>query len=111
MLIDFNNFSVERSGKLSVEASKKAIKSTASTTGVLAPNQQSRSVAYNKTFNHIAVSDNYGEVVIKPFADFNAEPIATLTEPQEWSEVMRYSPCDKFLAVGSHDNRVWVYAI
>jgi len=111
MLIDYNTFSVERSGKLATEKSNNPVKCTASTTGVLAPNQQSRSIAYNKTFNHIAVSDNYGEVTIKSFADFNSEPIATLSEPTEWNEVMRYSPCDKFLAVGSHDNRVYVYAI
>jgi WD40 repeat protein len=34
-----------------------------------------------------------------------------LKEANEWNEVIRYSPCEKYLAVGSHDNRVYVYEI
>lgn len=35
--------------------------------------------------------------------------VKTLKDPEEWCEVMRYSPCERFLAVGSHDNAVYVY--
>jgi len=34
-----------------------------------------------------------------------------MKDPNEWNEVMRYSPCENFLAVGSHDNYVYVYEI
>jgi hypothetical protein len=34
-----------------------------------------------------------------------------MKDAKEWNEVMRYSPCEKFLAVGSHDNYVYVYEI
>ena len=34
-----------------------------------------------------------------------------MKDAQEWNEVMRYSPCENFLAVGSHDNYVYVYEI
>jgi len=78
--------------------------------GVLAPNQQARSIAYSKKHGHVAVSDNYGEVTIRKFEDFDAE-VQSLTEPQEWNEVMRYSPCEKYLGVGSHDNKVYIYVI
>ena len=37
--------------------------------------------------------------------------IFSLKEPEEWSEVIRYSPCGKYLAVGSHDNNIYVYDV
>lgn len=33
-----------------------------------------------------------------------------LEDAQEWIEVMSVSPCGKFLAVGSHDNKIRVYS-
>jgi len=41
--------------------------------GKLAANQQARSIAYSKKHGHVAVSDNYGEVTIRKFDDFDAE--------------------------------------
>jgi WD40 repeat protein len=34
-----------------------------------------------------------------------------LSQPQEWNEVIRYSPCGAYLAVGSHDNKVYIYNV
>ena len=33
----------------------------------------------------------------------------TGTEPKEWIEVMKYSPDGKFLAIGSHDDHIYIY--
>lgn len=78
--------------------------------GVLAPNQQARAIAYSKKHGHVAVSDNYGAVSIRSFADFDNEVIR-LEKADEWNEVIRYSPDDKFLAIGSHDNKVYIYDV
>lgn len=56
------------------------------------------------------MSDNFGEVSIRKFDDFENE-LTQLTQPQEWNEVMRYSPCENYLAVGSHDNKVYIYNV
>lgn len=37
--------------------------------------------------------------------------VKTIKDPEEWCEVMRYSPDEKYLAVGSHDNCVYVYNV
>lgn len=111
MLIDATTFSVEKSGKLADQKDTTITrKSTAATMGKLAPNQQARSIAYSKKHGHVAVSDNYGLVSIRKFDDFDSE-IQQLAQPQEWNEVMRFSPCDKYLAVGSHDDKVYIYEI
>ena len=35
----------------------------------------------------------------------------TLTDPDEWIEAMAYSPNGTYLAVGSHDDNVYVYKV
>ena len=37
--------------------------------------------------------------------------LKTLKDADEWSEVIKYSPCGKYLAVGSHDNAVYIYDV
>lgn len=32
-------------------------------------------------------------------------------DPQEWCEVIRYSPNEELLACGSHDNRIYIYDV
>ena len=56
----------------------------------------------------MAVSNNYGDIAIYDYSDFD-EPICILYEPDEWCEAMQYSPNGKYLAVGSHDNSIYVY--
>lgn len=73
-------------------------------------NQQGRAVAYSAKLGHLAIANNMGKVSIRDFADFDKK-LGSLKEPQEWCEAVRYSPCNKFLAVASHDNHLYVYAI
>lgn len=110
MLINATTKAVERTGKMAEAKSNNTKTCTASTMGVLAPNQQARAICYSKKHGHVAVSDNYGDVTIRKFDDFDSE-VTQLNDAQEWNEVMRYSPCETMLAVGSHDNRVYIYDI
>jgi len=60
--------------------------------------------------NHVAVSNNHGDIFIYDYNDFSKK-VATLLQPREWNEVMKYSPDGNFFAVGSHDDTIYVYAI
>ena len=53
---------------------------------------------------------NYGKTSIRSLESFDTK-VATLKDAKEWSEVARYSPDENFLAVGSHDNAVYVYSV
>ena len=65
--------------------------------------------------NHLAVATNTGVVTIRQVnmqqgGDLN-QIIYTLNDSKEWIECMAYNPlCDK-LAVGSHDNNIYVYNV
>jgi len=51
-----------------------------------------------------------GKVSIRDKNDLNKK-LKSLKEPEEWSEVMRYSPDGTLFAVGSHDNNIYVYEV
>jgi microtubule-associated protein-like 1/2 len=59
---------------------------------------------------HVAVSNNYGDINIFDYTDFSAK-ICVLYAPKEWVESMRYSPDGQFLAVGAHDDTIYIYHI
>lgn len=88
----------------------KKIKSTASTLSDYPPHQQGRAIAYSSHHSHVAVSNNHGDIFIYDYNDFSVR-IATLLHPREWCEVMKYSPDGKFLAVGAHDDTVYIYSV
>lgn len=48
--------------------------------------------------------------MIYDYRDFQVL-VQTLLEPQEWCEVLKYSPSEDYLAVGSHDNSIYVYEV
>jgi uncharacterized protein YjaZ len=92
------------------DASKK---STASTTAKIfkeAPNKQSRAVAVSKRHNHLALCSNLGKVSIRSMEDFDKK-LQTLKDAKHWSEVAKYSPNEDFLAVGAHDQVLYIYKI
>ena len=83
-------------------------------------NCQSRCVAYNDTLKHLAVSDNKGIVTIRDI-DWTAVDARTPgsldnvkktlfkeVKKAEWIETMVFSPDSKHLAVGSHDNTIYL---
>ena len=70
---------------------------------------QGRSIAFNEKYQHLAVSNNNGDVTILDYKDFSKR-LAFLRDPMEWNEVMAYSPDQEYLAVGSHDDKVYIYS-
>jgi len=85
-------------------------KGSASSLTNFAASKCGRAVAVNSGGNgHVAIGHNDGRVTIRGGID-NLNDIAhTLNDSDEWIEAMAYSPCGKKLAVGSHDNGIYVY--
>jgi len=86
------------------------IKSTASTLSSTPVHMQGRCVAYSSKHKHVAVSNNYGDVNILDYNDLSKR-ITTLYKPREWCETMSYSPDNQYLAIGSHDDSIYIYKI
>jgi len=101
-------WSMDLMGGKSYETNK--IKSTASTMSSCPVQQQARGITFSPKFEHVAVSNNYGDVHILDYNDLSKR-ITTLYKPREWCEVMVYSPNEEYLAVGSHDDSIYVYKI
>ena len=88
----------------------KKIKSTASTMSSFPVQQQARGITYSPKHQHVAVSNNYGDVHILDYNDLSKR-LTTLYKPREWAEVLVYSPDQNYLAVGSHDDSIYIYKI
>ena len=58
----------------------------------------------------MAVSNNYGDVNIFDYNDFSKRLIS-LKRANEWNEVISYSPDGNYMAVGSHDDTIYIYLI
>ena len=56
------------------------------------------------------MSNNQGDIHIFEENDFT-NCIAKLKHPQEWVEAIEYSPDNRFLAVGAHDDTIYIYKI
>lgn len=114
MAFDYANRKFIKQGTISTNGQPKnqakAKSATVSTLSDLPFNQQGRAIAYNKHNGHVAVSNNMGKVSIRTKDNLD-QKLATLKDAQEWNEVMKYSPCGKYLAVGSHDNHVYIYNV
>jgi WD40 repeat protein len=81
----------------------------ASTLSVFPPNQCARAVAINPITGHIAIGVNTGELSIRAGIKNLDNIVATKRDAKEWIEAIQYSPCGEYLAVGSHDNKIYIY--
>ena len=81
----------------------------ASTLARTAPNQQARCVTINPNSGHIAIGFNNGKLMIKAGINALDNTLARFKHAKEWIEAMRYSPNGQWLAVGSHDNAIYIY--
>lgn len=113
MMYDYSTRTFDRKGTVSDHKSANAAKikaATASSMSIYPPNQQARAICYSPVHKHLVICSNMGKVSIRDFTDFDKK-LTTLKEAQEWCEVARYSPCQNYLAIGSHDNNLYVYKI
>ena len=76
----------------------------------LARAQQSRAVAISPS-GQVAVGHNDGHVTVRAGLRVLNNIVAVMREPQDWIQVLAYSPSGKWLAVGSHDNGVYIYSV
>lgn len=99
---------------------KKAIKGGASSMSSQPPEAQSRCLAYLDSKKHLAVANNVGRVTIRDidWAQVDSGDSTGLNnvinvlfdkiKKPEWIEFMSYSPDEKYLGVGSHDNFIYL---
>ena len=85
-------------------------KMTASTLSKLDPPYQARALAVSHKEKHLAVAFNDTKVVIKSLYSLDSY-LHVLYDCNEWAECLEYNPDETRLAVGSHDNRIYVYDI
>lgn len=114
---------VVKKGK-KAKKNKKAKKAGASSMSNQPHEAQSRALAYNKTNNHLAVANNMGVVTIRDIdwkkvdagdeSSLNnviGELFTKIPKENRWIEIMRYSPCGQFLAIGDHNQRLFVFGL
>lgn len=90
---------------------RKVKRGGASTLSSKADSQCARALAYNPNNGHIAVGHNDGTVTIRGGADQLDNIVKQMNNAREWIEDMEYSPDGSKLAVGSHDNKIYVYSV
>jgi WD40 repeat protein len=109
MVWDPKNRKCINTGTINEVAGPKPRTMGASTLSIYPPNQSARSVAINPRTGHVAIGINNGELSIrKSIKDLN-DVVAQKHDAKEWIEAIHYSPCGEYLAVGSHDNVIYVY--
>lgn len=60
--------------------------------------------------NHLVVCNNLGKVSIRSLDNFETK-IHSIKDAQHYCEVAKYSPDETHLAIGSHDNALYIYNI
>lgn len=59
---------------------------------------------------HVAIGINNGEVHILESISHLNKILFNFKDSKEWIEVLSYSPDGNLLAVGSHDNNIYIYS-
>ena len=89
--------------------SRKAAKGGASSLTEFPDSQCARAVNVNTKNGYVAVGHNDGTLTIRSSVSKLNDVIATKRDSSEWIEVIEYSPDGSRLAVGSHDNNIYIY--
>jgi len=87
------------------------LKGGASTTSTLPPNQCARAIDVNSVNGHVCLGINDGEFSIRAGVTKLDDVVASRKDAKEWIEVVKYSPDGETLAVGSHDNAIYIYHV
>lgn len=88
---------------------RKVKRGGASTLSTLPDSQCSRAIDYNYRNKHVAVGHNDGTLTIRASIQKLDDVLYTFNHSKEWIEVIKYSPDGNKLAVGSHDNNIYIY--
>ena len=90
----------------------KKVKYGASTLSTLPDNQCSRCVCINHEgqLKNFAVATNEGKIQIRDSLK-NPSQLKVLTDPHRWVECLTYSPDGNKLAVGAHDQSIYIYDV
>ena len=102
---------VSRTHQKTIKVSDRSVKAKrggASTLSRLPDSQCSRAVTCNNEW--IAIAGNDGAVSIRSCSSPDVEA-HLIQDSREWCEVMAFSPDNQYLAVGSHDNKVYIYNV
>lgn len=59
---------------------------------------------------HVVVCNNLGKISVRSLTDLSTK-IASLKQAKKHCTAISYSPCENFLAVGSHDDHLYIYRI
>ncbi len=108
MVWNFQERKCIATGKVS-DKTNKSKRGGASTLSDLPASQCSRALAYNKSNGHIAVGHNDGTLTVRAGVDKIDQIVCEKNDSDEWIECMEYSPDGSKLAVGSHDNSIYIY--
>jgi len=98
-----------RSGIINEKAGPKPKSLGASTLSKFPPNQSARALAINPKNGNVAMGINTGELSVRKSIEQLDQEIVHIHDAKEWIEAIQYSPCGKYLAVGSHDNCIYIY--
>lgn len=89
---------------------KQTRKLTASTMAKTKPEYCARGVVVNENLKHVVTAMLDGKIVIRNIGTSKDRSIhKVLLHPKEWCEVLEFSPNFSKLAVGSHDNNIYIY--
>ena len=103
------NLCVVTKGVLNEKKGPKPKIGGASTLSQYPPNQCSRAVAISNKTGNIIIAMNDGTVSVREnLFKINTE-IAAINDAKEWCEIISFSPDEKRVAIGSHDNNIYVY--
>ena len=106
-----NDKEAKNHSKSVAKGGKKARNATASKQPGSQPDAKcARAVAINEHRSHVAMGYLDGKIIVRSF-DKKKEIKYALHEAKEWSEVIRYSPEGNLLAVGSHDNNIYIFDV
>lgn len=93
-----------------MKADKKNVPNPPATSSNLPYNKMARSVAVSKKHNHLAIATGTGLIKIRALDDIQKK-IRNLHDPKMHCEILAYSPCENYLAVGCKDLHLYVYKI
>jgi WD40 repeat protein len=109
MTWDINSRKCASIGTICNEA-RKVKRGGASSLTTFADSQCARAVAVCPQNGHVAVGHNDGTLTVRAGIHDLDSIIAENNNAREWIEAITYSPDGSKLAVGSHDNKIYVYS-